>query len=174
MLAPTPLKHAPRYPVTASVAAAVLAVTGAWWSGRSIDGLFMSGKGALKWTSIAGLTAVMALCLLGSTVLWPWVSLSDYAEAEVKQTGLEAMDRNDYPGAVKLLEIAVRMRRAPARAWYSLGVAYETVSRYDESYASFSHAAGMPDATSDMQETAREMKSYLARKKPILDEQGGF
>ena len=312
MLAPTPLKDAPRYPVTAAVATAALAVTAAWWSERDIDALFMNGRvwahwelwraltstlphinayhlafnvywlwtfgtlvervyghvkfaaillllafgsslaefalfyggvglsgvgyglwamlwvlerrderfagavdrstsqmfvgwfflcilltitntmpvanvahgagaalgallglaassgGALRWMSTAGLLAAVTLCLAASTVLWPWVSFSEYAEADVERAGLDALERDDYPTAVHFLKTAVRMRHAPARAWYNLGVVYQRMRRYEDSAAAYSRAADMPDATSDMKESARDMKSYLARKKATL------
>ena len=77
-------------------------------------GLAMSSKGAMRQKSIAGLVAVLALCLTGATVFWPWVNLSAYAQPEVERMGLEAMNRDDNANAEKLLEIAVRMRHAPA------------------------------------------------------------
>ena len=54
-------------------------------------GLAASGRGAVKWRSIAGVVAVMLLGLAGSTVFWPWVNLSADAESEVEGAGLEAL-----------------------------------------------------------------------------------
>jgi tetratricopeptide (TPR) repeat protein len=128
-------------------------------------GLAASGKGALKWKSSAGLAAILILALTGSTVLWPWVNLSEYAQPEVEQAGLKALDRADIPRAVKLLETSAHMRGAPARAWYNLGIAYQRLGNYDRALAAFEHAAEMPGATSNYQKTADETKIYLAPSK---------
>jgi membrane associated rhomboid family serine protease len=128
-------------------------------------GLAVSRRGAVKWTSRAGLVAVVILGLAGSTVFWPRVNLSPYAESEVERAGLEALERDHIPRAVKLLEISTRMRRAPARAWYNLGIAYQRARRYDDALAAYEHAAQMPDADSDMQKVALELKDSLTWRK---------
>lgn len=127
-------------------------------------GLAATSRGALKWKSIAGLFAVVILSLAGSTVFWPWINLSPYAEPQVEQAGLDALNHNNAPRAVQLLEICTRMRQAPARAWYDLGIAYHHLRKYDDALAAYEHAAQMPDATVEMQEAAENMKDYCARK----------
>lgn len=122
-------------------------------------GLAVAGNRSEKWQGCAGLAAIMILSLLGATVFWPYVNFSKYAEPEVEQAGLSALERGDDARAVKLLEISVRMRNAPARAWYNLGVACQRTGRYEEADAAFEHAAQMPDADSDMQKAAQEIKS---------------
>jgi membrane associated rhomboid family serine protease len=128
-------------------------------------GFAASGRGRVKWGSMAGLAAAVMLGLAGSTVFWPWVNLTPYAEAVVEQAGLEALNRNDAARGVKLLEISARMRRAPARSWYNLGTAYQVLGRNDDALAAYEHAAQMPDADSDMQQAVQEMKDYLTQKK---------
>jgi membrane associated rhomboid family serine protease len=136
-------------------------------------GLAASGRSAVKWQSIAGVVAVMILGLAGSTVFWPWVNLSADAEPEVEWAGWEALSQNHDTNAVKLLEIATRMRHAPARAWYNLGVAYGRLGRFDEALAAYEHAAQMPDADSKTQQAAQELKGYLTWKKENPSEQQG-
>ena len=128
-------------------------------------GLAASSRGAVKWRSIAGLAVAVILGLAGSTVFWPWVNLTSYPQPVVEQAGLEALNRNDIPRAVKLLEISVRMRRAPARAWYNLGTVYRVLGRDDDALTAYEHAAQMPDADSDMQQAAQQMKDYLTWRK---------
>jgi len=111
-----------------------------------------SGNAAEKWNGSLTLVLIVVLGLLGSTVFWPTVNLVGAAEEGIEQAGLEALDRRDNEYAVKCLEMAVQTRRAPARAWYNLGVAYQRQGRYQPALAAFRHAAAMPDATSKMRE----------------------
>jgi membrane associated rhomboid family serine protease len=121
-------------------------------------GLAASSRGATKWNSLAGLVAAVTLCLAGSTVFWPWINLSAYAEPEIEHAGLEAIDSDDLPRAVQLLETSAHLRGAPARAWYNLGIAYQRLGKFEAASAAFDHAAQMPDADSDMQRVAQESK----------------
>jgi tetratricopeptide (TPR) repeat protein len=130
-------------------------------------GLAVSGDGALKRKATAGVVAVLILGLAGSTVFWPWVNLSAYAETEVERAGLSVLERGDYKRAVRLLEISARMRHAPARAWYNLGIAYQYAKRYDDAASAYKHAADMPDSDDEMRKTAQDMKSYLTRTKEL-------
>ena len=128
-------------------------------------GLAASGRGTLRWKGIAGLVAVMIVGLAGSTVFWPWVNLSAAAESEVEGAGLEALEQNHYSDGARLLEIATRMRHAPARSWYNLGVAYSRLGRFDDALAAYEHAAQMPDADSQMLQAAQNLKDILDWKK---------
>jgi membrane associated rhomboid family serine protease len=128
-------------------------------------GLAASGKGSLKWKSSAGLAAVLILVLAGSTVFWPRVNLSKSAQPEVEEAGLKALDRDDVPRAVKLLETSAHMRGAPARAWYNLGIAYQRLGNYERALAAFEHAAEMPGATSNYQKIVEETRAFLAPRK---------
>jgi membrane associated rhomboid family serine protease len=127
-------------------------------------GLAASSRGAVKWKSLAGLVAVMILCLTGATVFWPWVNFSAYAAPEIERAGWEAMEHNDNTNAVKLLEIAVRMRHAPARDWYNLAIAYHRLGKRDAAVTAYEHAARMPDADSDMRNMAQQMENYSSRR----------
>jgi len=133
-------------------------------------GLAAAGPGPLRWKSVAGLVAVLILALAGATVLWPWVNLSPAAESVVEQAGLEALDRNDSARAVRWLEISTRMKHAPARAWYNLGIAYQEARQYDAALAAYEHAAAMPDGNSQMEQAVEDMKEYLGlgKEKPWL------
>jgi membrane associated rhomboid family serine protease len=123
-------------------------------------GLAASGNRSEKWKSRAGLAAVLILSLLGATVFWPQVNLSKDAGSEIEHAGLDALDHNDVPRAVKLLETSAQRRNAPARAWYNLGVAYEHAGRFDAAAAAFEHAAQLPDADSQMQQAAQRSKVF--------------
>jgi membrane associated rhomboid family serine protease len=125
-------------------------------------GYAATGNRAVKWKSIAGLVAVLMFGLLGSTVFWPWVNLSNNAEPEVEHAALNALDRNDFPRAMKILQISTRMKNAPARAWYNLGVACQRAGRYADAAAAFEHAAEMPDADTQMQQAAQHLKDNPA------------
>jgi membrane associated rhomboid family serine protease len=122
-------------------------------------GLAMAGNRSVKWQSRAGLGALLILILLGATVFWSRVNFSSYAESEIEQAGLDALNHDDVPRAMKLLEISAQRRNAPARAWYNLGVAYERAGRVDDAAAALGRAAQMPDADSQMQQTAQGAKA---------------
>jgi len=123
-------------------------------------GLAICGTQMEKWKSIAGLAAVMLMVVLGSTVLWPLANFSKSAEAEIEQAGLKALDHNDAAHAVKLLESATKMKHAPARAWYNLGVACQHAGKYPDAIRAFEHAGGMPDASADMREAAKDFSIF--------------
>ena len=97
-------------------------------------------------------------------VFWPWVNLSKNAEPEVERAGLEALLRSDGAKAIRLLDISARMRGAPARAWYNLGIAYQRLGRDEDAVAAYEHAAAMPDATSEIQKAAEEMRFWTSKK----------
>jgi len=122
-------------------------------------GLAVAGNRSVKWQSRAGLGALLILILLGATVFWPRVNLSSYAESEIEHAGLDALHHDNVPRAVKLLETSTHRRNAPARAWYNLGVAYERAGRVDDAATAFGRAAQMPDADSQMQQTAQGAKA---------------
>ncbi len=126
-------------------------------------GLAASGRGAVRWQSVGGLMAVMILGLAGATVYWPWVSLSAHTGREIEWAGCEALNQNHDTRAVELLEVATRMRNAPARAWYNLGVAYDRADRYRDALAAYEHAARMPDADSEIRQAAVDAREYLAQ-----------
>lgn len=123
-------------------------------------GLAISGQPSVKMKSSAGLATVIILAFLGATVFWPSANFSASAEAEVEQAAAGALNHNNTAHAVKLLEFAVRMKHAPARAWYNLGVAYSHAKRYDDAVMAYEHAAGMPDADSKMREIAQHLRDY--------------
>jgi membrane associated rhomboid family serine protease len=127
-------------------------------------GLAASGQRGWRWASSAGLVVTLAGGILGSTVLWPRVNLTERAEAEVEHAGVAALERTDDQQAAQLLETAVHMRWAPARAWYNLGVAYHRLDRDHDAVEAFERAARMPDATQDMQTTARQMREAVDRR----------
>jgi len=125
-------------------------------------GLAAGGSNAAKWKSIVALVAVLVLGLAGSTVFWSRVNLSPDAESEVEWAGYQALVQNHAADAVKLLEKATRMRRAPSRAWYNLGIAYGRLGRYDHALAAYEHAAQMPDADDKTQQAVKAVKEYLS------------
>lgn len=125
-------------------------------------GFAVIGDGATKLKSYAGLAGVMILAVAGATVFWPAINLSDYAEPEVERAGLDALNQNNTARGVQLLETSTKMRQAPARAWYNLGIAYQTARRYDDALAAFEHAAAMPGSDSEMQQAADQMRNYCA------------
>jgi membrane associated rhomboid family serine protease len=143
----------------ANVAHGVGAITGA------LLGLAASSRGALKWQSAAGVALVIGLGLAGSTVLWPRFNLSGTVEAEIERAGLDALEKNQVREGVRLLERATRIRGAPARAWYNLGVGYLELGDDVSALAAFEHAAAMPDTESDFQRAARDLRARVARQK---------
>lgn len=76
MLAPASLKQVPRYPVTAGVAMAALAVTGLWWSGRSIDPFIMNGRvwtNCEVWRALTCTLPHVNVLHLAFNLYWVWV-----------------------------------------------------------------------------------------------------
>jgi cytochrome c-type biogenesis protein CcmH/NrfG len=128
-------------------------------------GLASSSQGSLKRKSRAALAAALILSLAGSTVFWPWINLSQYAQAEVERAGVEALQRGHDEYAKTLLEKSARMKGAPARTWYNLGIAYHRLGRYEDALSAYEQAATMPDSTSEFRETARQMKEYWMRRR---------
>ncbi len=137
-------------------------------------GFAASSRGALRWKSLVGLAAVILIGLAGSTVFWPRVNLSADAEAEVELAGYEAVKQNNDVDAVKFLEIATRMRHAPSRAWYNLGIAYTRVGRFDDALTAYEHAARMPDADTNAEQAAQEVRDYFTLKKQISSGEAGY
>ena len=123
---------------------------------------FVAGRrGPVRWAAGAGLAIIVAVCVAGSTVWWPWINLSKYAEGEIEQEGIDALERHDPRAGVHYLEIAAHRRDAPARAWYNLGVAYNSLEEYNKTLSAWEHAAQMPDAESDYARFARELRQVL-------------
>jgi Flp pilus assembly protein TadD len=89
------------------------------------------------------------------------INLSPAAEASAERAGLEALDKGDTQGAIRLLRTATHMRHAPARAWYNLGVACQRASKYEDAAAAYKHAADMPDAGKEMREAAKGLELWL-------------
>jgi len=76
MLKPASLKRALRYPVTASVALAALAVSAYWWSGKDVDRLIMDGEVWENWQLWRALSCVLVhvnLFHLAFNLYWFWV-----------------------------------------------------------------------------------------------------
>jgi membrane associated rhomboid family serine protease len=132
-------------------------------------GAAVTSRGSSQWYSIAAAAALLMMSLAGSTFLWPRLNISSYAGAEIEHAGVEAMYRSDNQTAAKLLEQAVRLRHAPARAWFNLGVAYQRLHREADALAAYQHAAGMPDADAEMRQAAQQMKRYVEAQKAARD-----
>ncbi len=64
------------------------------------------------------------------------------------------------------------MRRAPAHAWYNLGIAYQRLGKYEPALAAYERAAAMEDATKNMQQAAQDLKEYQRIKKAAWDFRG--
>src|SRR5438093_6196264 len=75
----------------------------------------------------------------------------------------------DNARAVRLLELSAHMRRAPARAWFNLGIAYHRLGNYEAALAAYQHAAAMPDSTKDMQQAAQNLADYERFRKATLE-----
>ena len=112
--------------------------------------------------SIAGIALISLLSLAGSTIGWPHINRTEFAQAEVERAGVEALNDRENARAVKLLRLSVHMKAAPARAWYNLGVAYQRSGDLVRALTAYEHAARMPEADEQIQKTAREMKKYIS------------
>jgi tetratricopeptide (TPR) repeat protein len=77
---------------------------------------------------------------LGSTLLWPWLNLSKSAEPELERAGLDAMEGGHTSKAIQLLEMAARMKRPPARAWYNLEIPYRRTRKYQDALPGYEQA----------------------------------
>jgi len=112
--------------------------------------------------SIAGIALIALLSLAGSTIWWPHVNRTEFAQTEVERAGMEALNSHENVRAVKLLRQSAHMKAAPARAWYNLGVAYQRSGDLVGALTAYEHAARMPEADEDIQKTARQMKEYIS------------
>jgi len=128
-------------------------------------GVAVTNRDVGRWYAIAAATALLLLGITGSTVFYPRLNISGYAGTEIERAGVEALYRSDNQTAVRLLEEAVQVRQAPARAWFNLGVAYQRLNHNTNALAAFEHAASMPDADAEMRKAARDMKLYLDAQK---------
>ena len=135
----------------------------------ALFGIACTSSGAIKLRSIIAAALVIFLGLAGSTVLWPRLNISQDAQSEVERAGVEALGRSDNGRAIRLLKLSAHMKRAPARAWFNLGIAYHRLGNYEAALAAYQHAAGMPDATPDMQQAAQEVKDYQRAKQAFED-----
>jgi membrane associated rhomboid family serine protease len=124
-------------------------------------GLTISGTRAVRWKSCLGLVAIVSFCLLGSTVFWPTVNLSDYAGEAIEQVGLAAFKNGNNARAIQLLTVSAHRRDATARFWYNLGVVYGQAGQFDKALAAFEHAAKMPDADNETRQAAQSLKDAM-------------
>jgi hypothetical protein len=122
-------------------------------------GFAICGRRQVQRECIAGIAVVVLIGLLGSTVYYPALNFSESAE---EQAAITALDNHDAARGMKLLERAVKLRHAPATAWYNLGVAYLRTGQYDAAFAALEHAASMPDADDHMRSVARTLESPVA------------
>jgi membrane associated rhomboid family serine protease len=136
----------------ANIAHGVGAITG------GLLGFAICGRRQVQRESIAGLVVILCLGVLGSTVYWPKANFSAFAKEEIEDAGLQALQNNEIPRAVKLLERAAHMRNAPARMWFNLGIAYRDAGRYPDAVVAFERAAKMPDADEDMRAFGRDLE----------------
>jgi membrane associated rhomboid family serine protease len=120
-------------------------------------GFAMAGNRAVRWKAGISVAALMILILLGSTVFWPRVNLSKFADVEIVQAADTAMETGNYSRGIELLEIAAQWKNAPARVWYRLGAVYQQVGDFQKANAAFAHAAEMPDADKQMMDAANSV-----------------
>ncbi len=130
-------------------------------------GFAAAGTSAARWWSSLAVVAILGLGLAGSTKFWPGVNLSSYGESEVERAGVEALERLDNTNAVKYLEASARMRKAPARAWFNLGVGYQRLGQYPQALMAYQQAASMPGADPAMRQAAEDMQRYLTAREPL-------
>ena len=146
-------------------AADVMPVANVAHGAGAITGVFLglaaSSEGMSRKRCIAGLVALVVASVVGSTVLWPWVNLSGYAQEAVEYTGYKALERGDNEKAARLLKASAHMRGATASAWFNLGIAYQRIGRQEDALSAYEQVTRMPDATREMRKTAQEMKDYL-------------
>jgi membrane associated rhomboid family serine protease len=120
-------------------------------------GLAMAGNRAVRWKAGMSVAALMILILLGSTLFWPRVNLSKFADEEIAQAAATALKADDYTHGIKLLEIAAQRKNAPARVWFLLGGAYQQVGDFQKATAAFTHVIEMPGADEQMIDAARSV-----------------
>ncbi len=117
-------------------------------------GLAICGRGNAKYVCSLALAAVFSLSVLGATVFWPWTNISGYAPEEIEQAGIIAKEQDKNTNrAIQLLTIAAHKPHASARYWHNLGVAYLQANRFEDARVAFNHAAQMPDASGEDQQT---------------------
>jgi membrane associated rhomboid family serine protease len=124
-------------------------------------GLTISARGKEKLSSAAALTALLLLIAAG-TFFWPQINFSSTAEAEMERAGVDALESGELMKATRLLEVASTMRRAQARTWYNLGVAYQRRRQYQDAYAAFERAARISGGNPEYRDAARDMKAAAA------------
>lgn len=128
-------------------------------------GVIACHTGKLRLQGIVVLVALMVALVLGSTVFWPQVNLTSDPRDEMARAGVDALFAKDYAQGRRFLEQCVRMKGAPASAWYNLGVACERLQDYDQALVAFEHAADMPDATPNMISAAASTRQNVAARK---------
>lgn len=128
-------------------------------------GAAAASRGSGQWYSIGAAVALLLMGVAGSTILWPRLNVSSYAGLQIEHAGVEALYRADDKKAAELLEQAVRLRHAPAHAWFNLGIAYQRLNRHQDALAAYEHAAVLPDADAHMREAAHQMKHYVEAEK---------
>jgi cytochrome c-type biogenesis protein CcmH/NrfG len=129
----------------------------------ALMGWAISRGGLPRTGSIAAMVIISVLSLAGSTIWWPQLNQTEYAQAEVERLGVEALFKRENQRAVELLEMSTHMKAAPARAWYNLGIAYQRMGQHKQALAAYEQAARLPSADNAMRKAATEMKEYISR-----------
>jgi membrane associated rhomboid family serine protease len=128
-------------------------------------GFTICGRVVTKAASIAGAVVISLLAVGGTTIWWPRVNQSGYAQTEIERSGVEALYEKNNTNAVRLLELSAHMKGAPARTWYNLGIAHQRLKENEQALAAYEQAAHMTDADDQIRKTAQDMKEYLDLKK---------
>jgi membrane associated rhomboid family serine protease len=143
----------------ANLAHAVGAIAG------GLLGFVLSTVGKRKRWAFIALIALVILPLLGSTLFWPWVNLSDYKYEAFSFVGWQALDKGDNSKALRWLERGVKNKNADAETWFNLGIAYHRLDRDADALRAYERAAQLPSATSEMRQLAQRMRALVGRQK---------
>jgi membrane associated rhomboid family serine protease len=108
----------------------------------------------------AAFSGVMLIILACATVARPAVNFSKEAPLEYEFVAIQNLERGHNQEALKLLQEAVRYRRAGAETWYNLGVAYDRCKDLKGELACFQQAVQM-DPKPQYEKAYRDLTEYL-------------
>ncbi len=132
----------------AHVAGALLGANLGWITGRP--------RHRTAAAAVAGLAFCM--CLLGASVLRPYVNFSDSAWQEYAYAGYQALTANQPKAAVGWLQEAVRYHGVRAGDWYNLGLAYEQLGQRDKAMNCFQQARRLDPSDASFKEAIEDLR----------------
>jgi membrane associated rhomboid family serine protease len=126
-----------------------------------LAGVAIARRGVARWSAAALGAGVLALALLGATVLRPRVNLSRDVGSDSAALGYQALVAQHTPEAITWYQRALRLNPRQAAWWYNLGVAYGAAGDQVNAAANFGRAHELDPGNARFRDAAAQQESYL-------------